>query len=313
MPGLPWADHRRWSAEDDRLLAEMCAAHWPVASRASRLGRTPAACRYRAHVRGLVHPKSPRWSAAEENRLVDLLERHRTYRDIAKALGRTEVAVRLRCKRLGCAFTRTNGHTANAVATLMGIAGRAVSWWIRQGWLKAHRTEMQIRSGRVWMVEEDKLFRFIEDPRHWHVWEPARIRDAALREWATELRQDVRWLTVREAARRMGVTGDCVNHMIRQGRIAAVRWGNWRIREEDAVYREPSRAGYEARRWSDGERQFLAGHWRELPVARIAEQLGRTQPSVYNAAYRLGLAKKLRVPMPGSEAAYPEHALVPRS
>lgn len=253
----------RWTAEEDALLRELLAEDWTLATIGERIGRTAIACKYHRMALGLGRRKPPRWTPSEELRLIELLEAHKTYREIGKDLGRTEVAIIVRCHRMGFFLTTTNGRTVNAVAGLMGVEHDAVRWWVREGWLKAHRTDMRVHAGYVTMVEDDDLLAFLENPEHWHIWEPERIREYALREWATEMRAGVRYLTVGEAAQRMYVTANCVNQMIHDGRLPAVRWGNWRIREEDAVYPEPPSRKRRPRAvpWTEQERQCLADWW----------------------------------------------------
>lgn len=234
--------------------------------------------------------KQPKWTREEEQRLLDLLDRHHTYAAIGAALGRSEGGVRQRCMKLGVNLTGS-GYSQGAVARLMGVDDHAAASWCRRRWLRSYRIG---RTGRGWarLVEHDDLLRFLEDERYWHTWQPDRIADEAIREWARELRGHVRFLTTVEVGERLCLTHYAVNQLIRQGRIRAVKWGNWYVREDwlqmpEYRYRPPGP------RLSDKEVEFIRRYWGRKPATWIAAKIGngRNDSTVCTVAYRLGLPR----------------------
>ena len=234
------------------------------------------------------------WTARDSARVVEMIEDHRSYAEIAAALGRTEKAVQVWCKRHGLSVTKSAGHTVNSVARLMGVDAKTVARWCDRGWLKAHRTGLKAYSGSIRVVEHEYLLGWLEDPRYWHLWQPERIQDHGIREWAMEMRAGVRFLTVGEAAERMGVHVSTVNSHIHRGLIRAVRRGNWVIREADAVYTETSRKGQRRGQPLSAEEQRIVRRWwgRE-PVSAINRRLGRPPGAkvAYYWAKRNGLPR----------------------
>lgn len=58
----------------------------------------------------------------------------------------------------------------------------------------------------LWRVSWDDLLTWLERRETWMAWDPARIPDLALREWAAELRSGPgRWLTHTQVARQFCV------------------------------------------------------------------------------------------------------------
>jgi len=235
------------------------------------------------------------WTPADEARLAEMIDDHRSYAEIAKALGRTECAIRLHCKRRGMPLSKAAGMTINRVGRLLGVDPKAVSWWCNERWLKAHDIGMHVHSGWVRVVEMDDLLAFLERERYWHLWRPERIRDSGIREWATELREGVRFLTVGEVAERLCCTVSWVSELIRRGRLPAVRRGNWLVRERDCRYPEHQSPKGRKRAPSLTEREcaLVRRYWGKWPATTIARFLGRSAYSkaVYSAAERMGLPR----------------------
>lgn len=231
------------------------------------------------------------WTPQQETRLGELLDAHRPYAEIAREIGRSYNAVVIRCKRhLGERLSYANGHTINQVAEL--VLGshhnqKTVAWWCAQGWLRCHPSGLD-RNIRV--VEHDDLLAFLGDERYWHLWEPERITDSALREWATETRGGVRFLTVSEAAKRLCLTTRAINRRIREGKLRAVRRGNWLVREDWCVDVEPQpRQGQTVRRFTDRERATIRRVWGTVTLPDLAARMNRSTSSVYGSARRMGL------------------------
>jgi excisionase family DNA binding protein len=281
---------RRWTPAEDATLRAGRQDGRTYRELAAQLDRTAIAVRGRAEALGLCPPKAPNWTRAEEFRMVGMVADHRPYREIAVALGRSDGQVRQRCAKLKASVTKANGRTITAVARLMGVDQKAVAWWVAEKWLRAADTGTRMGKGPLRIVEHDWLLRFLADERHWHLWEPERIAEPDLREWAIEQRAGVRFLTTGEAGERLGLTHYAVNQLVRQGRIRAVKRGpNWLIRSDWCVYPAwlPRTRG---RALTDADRAYIARQWGKRPATWIAKRLGlKSEISVLNAAKKLGL------------------------
>lgn len=167
-----------------------------------------------------------RWSAKETDRLIGLIEQGTSYPQIAKKLKRTEVSIRLRAKRIGVRITTTKATmSARDVATQLGVrCSKTVSRWITRGWLGARNAG----TGRpLWRITWENLTAFLETPAYWIAWQPSRIPDPALREWAHELRIDEEpLLSHAPIAQRYNVGRDTVGQWIDKGWLPSVRYGN---------------------------------------------------------------------------------------
>jgi hypothetical protein len=280
----------------------------PIADVAAALERSPAAVQTRARMVGLPSRRLS-WSRAEEFRLLELLEAHHPYADIARILGRTEQAVRDRCaQHLGAAMTRANGRSVSATARLLGVESKTVAWWTREGWLRATAPITRLGRGQLRLVEEDDLMAFLGDEAHWHLWEPARITDIALRDWATEQRRGLTFLTARQAGQVLGLSHHRVNQLINRGRLRAVRrggpgaavrrratvrplGGNWLIRSDWVHYPTPStrRGVPKTPPLSALEERLIRRFWGVVPASWIAIRLRRSDSAVCKVAARLGL------------------------
>src|SRR5690606_30031039 len=101
---------------------------------------------------------------------------------------------------------------------------KQVNRWVERGALDGKRG---IGAGRhrQMVVTEDALFSFMERRAYWHEWDPARIPDPVLREWAEEVRGGERYLLQSEVADRYCVSVRAVGAWIQRGQIQAVRLG----------------------------------------------------------------------------------------
>lgn len=285
-----------WTAADDAALRDMAAAGLPDGTIAETLGRTPRSVSWRRGVLGLVPPRPPAWTTREEWRLLGLLESHATYARIAAELGRTVAAVKARCFRLGgrrrgTTRTTAGGQPLAVIARMFGVDDTTVAWWVGRGWLRASRTAAQVGGRSFTMVDRTDLLGFVRDERRWHLFDPARITDPVLRDEAREVRGGlVFWSTV-EVGRRLGLTHGQVNHLIRQGRIRAVKRGPaWLVRSDHVVY--PDRLRNRRRRRSVAEADWPAirAAWGVEPAAWIARRLGYGSANgVVAAARAMGL------------------------
>ena len=173
--------------------------------------------------------RPPRWSVNEQTRLETMIESGASYSAIAKRLKRSRNAVQIKCKRLRLRITTTRETlSARDVAETLGIGcPKTITRWITQYGLVAHNGG----DGRpLWRVQWDDLLTWLADRCHWMAYDPTRIPDRALREWACELRIGAgRWLTPGQVGERLHVDHRTVNAWIVKGQIAATRYGNWWI------------------------------------------------------------------------------------
>lgn len=297
----------RWTAAEDAIVREHHTRGARCAEIAALLpGRTVDAVNDRVRVAlRLPSHKAPNWTADDDARIPELLERHWSYARIARKFGRTEHAVRARCELLGVSATSANGRAVAQVAKLLGVDSHTVGRWCDQHWLRAYDTGCMMHRGPIRVVEHEDLLAFLEDGAHWHLWQPARIRDSALREWAEELRAGVCYLTAAEVGDRLGLTHYRVNQLINDGKIKAVKYGpNWLVRESDCVYPVGGLHHRHGPAATAQEVDYIHDCWGREPAVRIAQTLGRSDAFVHKNARRLGLPRLGRL----GRAAYERRA-----
>lgn len=172
------------------------------------------------------------WTPELIGHLEELLGRGMTDREAGSRLGLTPSAIADARRRYGVARRDQVLMTTSHVAALLGCAQPTVAAWAQRGWLPGlHRRG---RGGKPqWLFREAHLQRFLEDPRHWHRWQPADIPDAAWRAWAERLRGGVRFLTCDEAAARMSCSRWTIRHWVRSGRLTGYRAQQMLVREDE--------------------------------------------------------------------------------
>lgn len=205
------------------------------------LTETAIAATYRKYVRAGLLPRRPSvkglpWTAKDLDTLYQMIDAGYSYDAIARRLKRSRVAVVLKCKRLNHRLLKTKAAlTCRQVQALLGLGcAKAVTRWIGMGLLKARNAGAPERP--LWRVQWEDLCAFLEEPTNWMAYDPARITEAALREWACEIRQgQPRWLRQGEIAARYNVTVETVGQWIQKGWLPAVRYGNWWVSEAALV------------------------------------------------------------------------------
>ncbi len=219
--------------------------------------------------------RAPTWQMGED----EFLRRNLgvlSEREMAARLGRTPVGVHLRWKRelrLPAPSKAPDILTAEQIAEGLGVDGKSVHLLIDRGILTGRRLPTDDVTRVVLRIT---LLRFITNPRNWCYIDPHRIglrgprrtlhtydhgfwqraRSLALRALA---RWDDEWWTPGQAGRYHGVNHRLINRDIHQGKLPAVRWGNWNILRSDAVrmkYSTGKGHGHE-REWSEGADAFL--------------------------------------------------------
>jgi hypothetical protein len=227
------------------------------------------------------------WTGAQLLTLEEGLALGWTDERIARAIGRSVTSVQLARKRRGWRKPRLS---AQAVAETMGKpCSKPVTKWIQRGWLTACKGE-RVGPSRKWVILQEDLIAFLENPEYWPAWKPERITLPWLREWALSIRQE-RWLSTGGVAKRLHVGHSAVHAWIQRGLLPAKRWGNWWVSESALAGFEPpcnrSKAGLTVRRFSKAERVHVhsrRGHgakWQD-----IAADLNRSISSVFGAYQR---------------------------
>lgn len=239
--------------------------------------------------RVVVRIKAPGWTRAEESRLVDGLDRHQTHAEIGRQLGRTAGAVKARAGKLRERLIKGRGLSVTAVGQLLGIDPHGVAWWIKQGWLPATTSKIDMGRGRVRFVQRHDLEAFLADERFWHLVEPQRITESRLRDWATDIRGGLTFLSTAQVGRIFGISHHAVNQLIRAGRLRAAKRGpNWLVRSDHCIYpvSDPKPRGPIR---TEAEKDFIREWWGQRSGVWIAEQIGCTDTAVHNWARKLGL------------------------
>lgn len=173
------------------------------------------------------------WTTEDEWDVADGIARGQTHAQIAKGLGRSENSVKVHCSRnVKCREIRP--LTCRRVASMLGMGcSKSVKRWIEAGYLRGRRASLGAGKAHQWHVNEDDLLAFMQAPEHWHRWEGERVTDAALREWALELRSE-RFLTQAEVALRYSVVVPTVAAWMDRGFLPYVDTGSHRmVRESD--------------------------------------------------------------------------------
>jgi excisionase family DNA binding protein len=246
--------------DEHTLVLQWSRQHISLAEQARRLSRPVsnlAGTRRELALAGLiaVHSRPPRraWTAAEREQLGQLIDTGHSYDAIAEKLGRSRKAIILECKRRNRRLLKTRALlTAGQVADLLGKpCSKTVSRWITLGLLKARNAGTPKRP--FWRIALDDLRAFMQNENTWMAWQPAAISDPDLHAWALELRRnESRWLSVGEVARRYHVVQQTVNQWIEKAELKAVKYGNHWIRECDLAGWVPPHARSRAVSHSDG-------------------------------------------------------------
>lgn len=185
--------------------------------------------------------RSPRWTAAEDQFIRDHVGYY-TDSEIALALGRSPSAVKIRRKRhLRIAAPSTNRAefmSAHQVARALGIDGHQVIDLADRGLLPTWRySEREFR-----LTRRVTFMRWAVNPLNWiyfirSVRDTSRLGDDSLRRLIERQKQRWRddWWTGSEVAAYHGVHHTDVNRMMRAGKLAGKRWGNWYYLRSEAT------------------------------------------------------------------------------
>lgn len=162
----------RWRPEHDDLLRRRygCGAAAMREVRAALLTEFKAhQIRLRAEELGLAGTVLRRWTPAEDRRLREMTACGYALRTIAKNLGRTVSAVKNRRLEQRWGAQSLGYYSAADMADGLGVSGKVVARWIREGLLTARLGE-----DCVWRIAVADARRFLLD--HPHRWS---LRSAA--------------------------------------------------------------------------------------------------------------------------------------
>lgn len=183
-------------------------------------------------------PHPLRWGPIRRSEAEELREQGYSYKAIGRRFGVNGRAVRYMFDRTG----RVEPHVLTGLAfrKLMGFSsGQALLLnLVRDGTIPSTCVSYG-RSPRTWLVDYEALIAWLEDERYWGLWDPERITDPALCEWACEMRRDAFRLTPREIARLCGVRPGRVLRWIRRGQLpatslpTAIRHSHFYVLERD--------------------------------------------------------------------------------
>lgn len=238
-------------------------------------------------------PRAAPWTTRED----EFLRAHLgvlSEAEIAQSLGRTRMAVHLRWSRdlkLPAPSKNPVIVTGHRIAQMLGVDEHAVVKWIDRGILPGRRLPGE-RTIRV--VDRRVLTQWVVNPAHWIYFDPRRVRDRRLRRLLALARKrwNDEWWTPGQAARYHGVDHRAVNQAIRDGRLPAVKWGNWHILRSDAVRARFRQKGDATQEWSEAGDAFLVlANAVGLPSGAIAAMMGWTDK---RALYRLSILQRDR-------------------
>lgn len=124
--------------------------------------------------------------------------------------------------------------TATQLAELLGRPPSTVVEWIVSGRLNLSKRHGKF--GIAYQFSHESVWDWMEDMASWHLWEPAKIKDAHWREHFTELRRG--WLDKHQAAEMLIISADGVSSAVCKGKLKSHKAGYrsrlW-FREEDVI------------------------------------------------------------------------------
>lgn len=238
------------------------------------------------------HPKR-NWTTEQLTALEWMLDKGMPDAAIGKALGRSATAVQVMRKRSRLPSRTERNYTCRKLGSLLGVDGKAVAWWIRNRWLRGRQGQRRGRN-RQWVVTEDALMEFLENRAYWHLWDPARLADRDLREWALEQRSE-QFLTLAEVARRFWVVESTVGSWLDRGELPFVRRGRGNRLVPESSLRgwvppgQRSKKGMVQRPWTEFEDAVIRrGRANGESYAAIAASMDRSPSAVASRLRRLG-------------------------
>lgn len=246
-----------------------------------------------------VHQTANRWTDEEHEFLRDNLGRLST-EEIANKLGRTPTAIKIRWTRMGfdAPSKRQHEFTGRQVARLLGTDIHTICKLIARGILPGR---MLPGRRRIRVVEKKALLRWLLQPANWLYFKAERIRNPHWRAMVLR-RQEAwgdEWWSVGQVEAYHGLKRHAVNNAINQGRIPAVRWGNWWVLRSDAIAYRPHIGGKGAwtrDEWSvEGDAFLILGRAVGLRVSHLAALRGEHwQRTRYRLACLMADPRRLR-------------------
>ena len=286
--------NHQWSPDEEDILRAAIASGRALRLVALKLGRSLIAVRSKAKRMARPRRHHP-WTQERTNELAELVERHAPWPRIARIMGNSESYLKTRASSLGISRRTANGYTQAAVSRIMGVDSHGVDIWARKGWIRATRTRVKLGHGVMVVIRHEDLIAFLGNEHYWPAWNPERITDSGIREWAMEMRAGVEYLTTTQAAPLLFITPLGLQKAIREGRVKARKiHTKWFIRRDELVPMPGNMGprGPYARPFTEAETETIRGLWGVVPATEIARRLGRKRSSVvHSAARRMGLPR----------------------
>jgi excisionase family DNA binding protein len=166
----------------------------------------------------------------------------------------------------------------------LGVDAKVVARWVEEGWLSATRSSDAPNTPH--RIARSDVHRFLNSPPAAYAVAPDKIRDARFRRTWQRARHPL-YLAVGEAAEKLGVPVATLSRLARLGRVPAVRWGNWLIREDHlddvrkALHASSRKKPQSLRRLTVAERRLLvAGTALGFNSREMGERMGRAMGSL---------------------------------
>ena len=181
------------------------------------------------------------WTAEEDaflGRWIGLIGVDVCAAELGRSLGAIEA--RRRWLELPTPKTHPDYITSMGMAEALGVDCKSIYRLIEEGILRAELSPM--REMKAWRMRRTAFYAWATNPLNWvyfirSVRQPERITDEALRRLIVRRAAgwDDEWWEIGRVADYHGVIHQEVNRLIRAGRIAAVKWGNWWVLRSEAT------------------------------------------------------------------------------
>lgn len=231
-----------------------------------------------------------RWTEEESAFVRDNLG-YMSMEEMSHHLGRSVDAIKVHWTRRGYdAPSRQPGDIVlREVGDMMGMCGKTVKMLVVRGILPGRPIA---GSGRgIHVVNRLHLYKWVVQPANWIYFKVERIRDLKIKRLVL-LRQsqwDDEWWTTGQVADYHGTISNMVAKHIREGKLPAVRWQNYRVLKSDAIKHTfyMGKGSNVVIEWSaEGDAFMLLATAVGLPTYITAQMMGEEEKRI---PYRVGV------------------------